>query len=128
MSSEVLPTNARTSPGTLGDFQRLLTAAREQQAATSDILRVIRQSPSDTQPVFDAIVSSAVRLLRGYSGAVTRVAGDQIELAALTSIDEAADASVRAAFPISVQSETPYAQVIRSRSPINPIDIQNDPF
>src|SRR5215471_14249485 len=51
---------------------RDLTEALEQQTATSDILRVISQSQTDVQPVFDAILRSAVRLLGGYSGALTR--------------------------------------------------------
>jgi len=46
------------------DLTKELNEAREQQAATSDILRVISQSPTDTQPVFEAIVFTAVRLLR----------------------------------------------------------------
>src|SRR5207245_3314335 len=61
---------------------RELTTALDTQTATSDILRVISRSQTNVQPVFDAIVASAVRLLQGYSGALTRVAGDQIELAA----------------------------------------------
>src|SRR5436853_1143967 len=61
---------------------RELTTALDTQTATSDILRVISRSQTDVQPVFDAIVSSAARLLGAFSGAVTRISGDRIELAA----------------------------------------------
>ena len=106
---------------------RELTTALDTQTATSDILRVISRSQTDVQPVFDAIVASAVRLLGAYSGVLTRIAGDQIELAALTSTDDAGDAALRAVFPQSLQSEGPHAQAIRDRAPLNIADAHTDP-
>jgi GAF domain-containing protein len=106
---------------------RELTTALDTQTATSDILRVISRSQTDVQPVFDTILGSAVRLLRGSTGALTRVAGEQIELAAFTSSDDAGDASLRGIFPQSFRSETAHAYAIRDRASINIADTHTDP-
>ena len=56
--------------------ERLFSEVREalaRQTATANILRVISQSPTDVQPVFDAIVTTAVRLL-AYDDTATPVA------------------------------------------------------
>ncbi len=79
-----------------------LSEALEQQTATSDILRVISRSQTDVQPVFDAIVASAVRLLGAHTGALTQITGDQLDLVALTSTDADGDAALRATFPRSL--------------------------
>jgi len=106
---------------------RELSTALDTQTATSDILRVISRSQTNVQPVFDAIVASAVRLLGAYTGTLTRKAGDQIELAALTSTDDAGDAALRALFPRPLHSESPHAWAIRDRAPLNIADAQTDP-
>ena len=106
---------------------RELTAALDTQTATSEILRVISRSQTDVQPVFDAIVHSAVRLLRGYGGSLVRIRGDQIELVALTHTDAAGDAAVSATYPRSIYSEEPLARAIRNRAPFNFADVENDP-
>ena len=59
--------------------------ALEQQTATSEILRVISGSVTDTQPVFDAIVTSCLRLFDGRSIALLLQSGDRLERAAVAS-------------------------------------------
>jgi len=59
-----------------------LAEALEQQAATSDILRVITQSRTDVQPVFDTIVTAALKLCRAGSANVFTFDGELIRCGA----------------------------------------------
>jgi len=105
---------------------RDLTTALDKQTATSDILRVISRSQTNVQPVFDAILESAVRLLGGYTGLLTRVEGDQIQLAALTSTEASGDAAMRATFPRALHSDDGYARAVRTGGPLNVADTHTD--
>jgi signal transduction histidine kinase len=68
---------SRTSAGPdMRDLDRRLAEAREQQAATSEILRVISQSPRDLQPVFDTIVRNAARVCAAFDAVVVLADGD----------------------------------------------------
>src|SRR5437660_2226092 len=64
-----------------------LAEALEQQTATSEILRVISRSPTDVQPVFDIIASSALRLCDGVASFVFRHDSTLIHLAAVDSVE-----------------------------------------
>ena len=57
--------------------------ALERQTAMADILRVISESPTDVQPVFDAIAERARRLGDAEYGCVTNYDGTLLHLVAL---------------------------------------------
>jgi two-component system NtrC family sensor kinase len=57
----------------LQERNQALTEALERQTATSAILRVISQSPTDVQPVFDTIIQNAVGLCGAARGTVYRL-------------------------------------------------------
>ena len=63
-------------------LKQQLAEARAQQAATAAILKVIARSPSNVQPVFDAIAAGATRLCDASFCIVFRYDGTQIAVAA----------------------------------------------
>ncbi|PYM11209.1 MAG: hypothetical protein DMD81_27585, partial [Candidatus Rokuibacteriota bacterium] len=69
-------------------FQELETRNRDlwtsldRQTATADVLRIIAQSPTELQPVLDAIAASAVRLCAASDAVIERLEGDRLYNAA----------------------------------------------
>ena len=107
-----------------------LTTALDQQTATSDILRVISRSQTDVQPVFQTILDNAKRLLGAFSAMVVQRAGDELHLAALSSVSDVGDARVRQAFPIHIDEVSragPLLTPIRNRQPFVISDAETQP-
>jgi GAF domain-containing protein len=73
--------------------------ALERQTATADILKVIASSPSNVQPVFEAIAERSKRLVDALSTTVFRLEDGVMHLRAFTSTGPEADAALKAMFP-----------------------------
>jgi len=58
---------------------RELSEALEQQTATSEILRVLSRSPTELQPVLDAVVENAARVCGATDATIYRIIGETLE-------------------------------------------------
>jgi GAF domain-containing protein len=103
-----------------------LTEALEQQTATAEILRVISSSPTDLQPIFDAIAESAVRLCDGLYSAVYRVDEDLIHQVALNESRPEVAARDRVTWPRALDRRTIAGRVILDRVVVQSGDIERE--
>jgi len=106
---------------------RDLTIALDQKTATSEILRVISSSPTDVQPVFDAIGKSAERLCGAEISIVSRVDGELIRMVALHGVNPQSNTLIASYFPMRVGAGTVTARSIRDRAVVNIADVWADP-
>lgn len=100
--------------------------ALERQTATAEILNVIASSPTDVQPVFDAIAASGHRLVGGFSTSVFSIVDDMLHLSAFTPTNPSADAALKASFPRPLSGET-WNDRIRNGETVEISDVETDP-
>ena len=93
------------------DRTRELTETLDQQTATAEILRVISSSPTNVQPVFDAIVGSAVRLFNGRA-ALLLVKDGKIYMGARGGADLPDQDAIDRGYPIPLDRNTVVGQAI----------------
>ena len=67
---------------TVQSLRRELAEALEQQKATSEILRVIASSPTDSQPVLNTIAENAAQVCGASDALIYRIDGDVLRLVA----------------------------------------------
>lgn len=102
--------------------------ALEQQTATSEILRVISESPTDVQPVFDTIAAAALKLCGASNATVVRFDGQLVDIVALASgLKPEEIAAIRQVYPRPPSRDTVASRAILTRSAVNIPDVLEDP-
>jgi signal transduction histidine kinase len=109
------------------DLEKRLAEALDQQTAASEILRVISSSPTDVQPVFDAIVLNASQLCGGEYAIVIRYDGEMMHLAAQHNPRPGAAEPVARLFPRAPARGSSPGRAILNRSLVHIPDVLEDP-
>jgi GAF domain-containing protein len=78
---------------------RELSEALEQQTATSQVLEVISSSPTQVQPVFEAMVARAAQLCEAHFSAVARFDDGLLHLVALNNLSSEEMEAFHSLFP-----------------------------
>jgi len=104
-----------------------LSESLEQQTATSDVLRVISSSPTNAQPVFDAIAESSVRLCGGQFSFVVRFDGKVMDFASCYGLSDEGLKAFRSLLPMPATEGTASGRATLRRSVVEISDVQADP-
>jgi signal transduction histidine kinase len=101
--------------------------ALEQLAATSEILRVIRTSPTDVQPVFETIVRSAVSLCGSLFANVFRFDGELLHWVVAHNVGPSIVDMLKTKFPMRPDRSAVAGRVLLTKSVIRLEDALTDP-
>ena len=104
-----------------------LTELLEQQTATSEILEVISNSPTDMQPAFDAIVRSGLKLFPDAVLTISLPDRDLVKLAAIGGPDEAGLQALRGRYPMPLSHEFITGTAILDQREIDLADAHEPP-
>src|SRR5262245_40804357 len=123
---------ARTSGASTADLQkqvatlsRELNAAREQQAATTEVLKVISSSVGELEPVFKALLANATRLCEASYGGIWLCEGDAFRVATFYGAmpEEFVD-RWRSGTLFHPSPNLPMVRAIKTRRPVNVDDLR----
>src|SRR5262245_44755493 len=106
---------------------RELHEALEQQAATAEILTLISSSPTNTQPVFEAIVQSGLKLFPDAAILIALPDGNKLRAAAFAEADPARAKALLSRWPVPLTREYNHAIAILDRRIIDIPDAREAP-
>ena len=108
------------------ELQRQVTELVEQQAAISEVLRAIVNSPLDLQPIFDTILANATRLCRAHLGALMLFKENDFHVVARRALKNASSDALPFQRSIGLRPGTPLSQLAKKRSPIHDANLATD--
>src|SRR5262249_13107930 len=121
LGTSVLSTTAEAGGG---EATAALDAARAQQAATAEILRLIASSPEDPQPAFEAIARHAPKLCGGVTVLVTRYDGELLRLVAHENVAPERFGRIVERFPRPPDRTFPMGVAVLDRTMVHEPDLQ----
>ena len=110
----------------LAEARGHLSESLEQQTATSEVLRVISSSPGELQPVFQAMLTNAIRICEANFGALFRFEDDAVRAAAMLGVPPAY-AEFWQRGPRRPDPRTALARVIETRQVVHVADVRTHP-
>jgi GAF domain-containing protein len=114
-------------PKQINRLKRERDEALEQLAATSEILRVIRASPTNVQPVFETIVRNAVSLCGSLFANVFQFDGELLHWVASHNVGPSFVDLLKAKFPMRPDSSQVAGRVLLTKSIVRLEDALDDP-
>jgi two-component system, NtrC family, sensor kinase len=117
----------RQAPIAPAHLKRERDEALEQLAATTEILRVIRASPTDARPVFETIVRSAVALCGSLFANVFRFDGELVHWVASHNVVASYVDMIREKYPMRPDSSPVAGRVLLTKSVVRLEDVLADP-
>src|SRR6516165_6506286 len=106
---------------------RELVEARELQAATAEVLRVISISPHDIQPVFDTIAENAARICEGRFAFVLRFDNELLRFGACHGLTAEGLETFQRGLPRPAGEDTAAGRAILRRAVVQIPDVLADP-
>jgi GAF domain-containing protein len=106
----------------LEERTRELAEAREQQRATSEVLRVISSSPGGLEPVFQAMLANATRLCEAKFGNLYLHEGGALRVVASHNVPRAF-AEARRRGPIRPAPDSALGKLIRTKQTVQTADV-----
>jgi len=113
----------------LAERNREITAALDQQTAMAEVLAIIGKSPTDVQPVLDAVVAATARLMRADMTYIMRVTDGALRMVARHGmVPPGAPTSSTRGFPISRGTVAGRAFVDRASVHVSDLSVVLDAF